>query len=104
MGRDLLALCIFLSLVLPISVSALPGQKILEIRKLVWDEEHGVWNDLVYADAGDILRFRIVITYHDPDGKGPSYKIKWISIEDRLSPYLEYLGNATLEESIVSDG
>ena len=104
MGRDLLALCIFLSLVLPTSVSALPGQKILEIRKLVWDEENGVWNDLVYADAGDILRFRIVITYHDPDGKGPSYKIRWISIEDRLSPHLEYLGNATLEESIVSDG
>ncbi len=105
-GKALLTLYIFLSLVLPTSVFALSEQKplkMIEVKKLVWDEEHGAWNNLVYADAGDVLRFKIVITYHDPDGKGPSYKIKWISIEDHLPPYLEYLGNATLEESIISD-
>lgn len=104
----LLILYISISLVLPSSVFALSKisdfNKMIEVEKLVWDKEHNSWNSMTYADPGDILRFKIIITYHDPDGKGPSYKIKWITIEDHLSRDLYYIGNATLKESSISNG
>jgi len=74
----------------------------IELKGLVWDDDEGIWSNCVSADKGDILRFNVSITYHDPDGEGFSYKIKWITVINTLPEGLEYLGNATIPETNVS--
>ncbi|HEC82103.1 MAG TPA: PKD domain-containing protein [Thermoplasmatales archaeon] len=78
------------------------GTHVMDVEKLIWDKTHDRWVNEIYADKDDVLRFKIKVTYHDTDGDGPSYKIKWITITDILPPSLTYEHNATIAESSVS--
>ncbi|MCD6468180.1 MAG: PKD domain-containing protein [Thermoplasmata archaeon] len=108
----LLAMLMALSPLIPISYSMADetvkvetqsvGLHVMDVENLMWDSIHGVWTNEIYADAGDVLRFKARVTYHDIDGDGPSYKIKWITITDELPSSLSYKHNATMDESSVS--
>lgn len=78
------------------------GTHVMDVEKMIWDEAHSIWTNEIYADAGDTVRFKIRVTYHDPDDDGPSYKLKWITITDTLPPSLTYAYNATIPETSAS--
>ncbi len=75
--------------------------KTVEVEKKI--KSTNSWVDEIEANIGDILRFRIKVTYHDTDGDGPGYKLKNITVVDRLPFGLEYMGDATPPEDDVSE-
>lgn len=75
--------------------------KTVEVEKKI--KSANSWVDEIEANIGDILRFRIKVTYHDTDGDGVGYKLKNITIVDRLPLGLKYIGDATQHEDDISD-
>jgi hypothetical protein len=96
----ILVAVLFSSVVNPVVSSH--DTELIELRGLAWDEGSNEWRNCVSLDKGKVARFKVSITYHDPDGEGSSYKIKWITILLTLPDGIEYLNNATTKESEVS--
>ena len=70
----------------------------IELEKSIKDGED--WVNTYHAHPGEIIRFRITVTYHDVDGPdGTGYLLKNINIVDTLPDELTYLGNSTHEEN-----
>ena len=75
--------------------------KTVEVEKKI--KSANSWVDEIEANIGDMLRFRIKVTYHDTDGDGIGYELKNITMVDRLPLGLKYIGNATQHEDDISD-
>ncbi len=90
------------SAIVPAIYIAKKNVEMIDLKGYVWDKNSETWSSCVSANKDNVLRFKISITYHDPDGNGISYKIKWISMVDTLSEGLEYYYNATIGESNIS--
>jgi len=74
--------------------------EVVELTKLIKDSEN--WVNELDVDINDTVRFKISITYHDSDGpSGQAYMLRDIIIVDILPDGLEYVGDATTEESSV---
>ena len=65
-------------------------------EKRVWDSGTSKWVDEITANVGDIIRFKITITYWG------SYTLYNIRVKDTLPSCLEYADNALPPESGVS--
>jgi hypothetical protein len=78
--------------------------KTVEVEKKI--KSANSWVDEIEANIGDMLRFRIKVTYHDTDGDdGVGFKLKNITMVDRLPLGLKYIGDATQhEDDISADG
>ena len=61
------------------------------------------WVNSVQTNIGEVLRFKITVTYHDTDGPdGIGYKIMYIVVNDTLPAGLLYNENSTIQEDYIS--
>jgi uncharacterized repeat protein (TIGR01451 family) len=64
-------------------------ESIMSVNKTVFDETTHEWVEIVNADGGDTVRFRIVIP-------NPCYNLTNVEVNDILSDGLNYVGQATI--------
>jgi len=64
-------------------------ESIMSVNKTVFDETTHEWVEIVNADVGDTVRFRIVIP-------NPCYNLTNVEVNDILSDGLDYVGHATI--------
>ena len=73
------------------------------IEKTIKDGEN--WVNSYNAEVGEIIRFRIKVTYHDWDGESGEmngYMLTYIILIDRMPSNLIYLGNSNYDEKSIS--
>lgn len=72
----------------------------IELKKQIKTDQNE-WVNEAQVIVGETYRFRITVTYHDVDGDGIGYMITYINITDTLPDGLEYIGNASTEETSI---
>jgi len=74
----------------------------ISLEKTIKDGEN--WVNTYNTDSGEIIRFRIKVTYHDWDGDPNTSEcmLKNITIIDRLPSGLIYIGNSNYNETSIS--
>jgi uncharacterized repeat protein (TIGR01451 family) len=65
--------------------------KMKKVNKTVFDETTGEWVDMIYADVGDTVRFRVFIP-------NPCNNLTGVEVNDVLSDSLEYADDATVND------
>ena len=70
------------------SITEQTNEKSLEVIKEVYDD--GEWVDEIYAEKGDTLTFRIIVTYYNITEPAHEHYAEDIIIEDELPDCLEY--------------
>jgi hypothetical protein len=106
-----ISMLLLISILIPVISSSTfssadnPGDAI-KIEKTIKDGEN--WVESYTTDAGEIIRFRIKVTYHDWDGEPEEigeingHMLTNITIIDRLPSELIYLGNSNYDEKSIS--
>ena len=87
----------------PVLITTSCPENTVIIEKTIKDGEN--WVNLYNADPGEIIRFRIKVTYHDWDGESGEtngYMLTYIILIDRLPSNLIYLGNSNYDEKSIS--
>ncbi len=73
----------------------------IELRKYVLKDNKELTS--YKTENNSIIRFRIIVKYHDTDGKGEGFMLKDIVIKDTLPDEMKYLDNASIQPDSITN-